>query len=215
MSYRVRNFSPHFVVLTDISDRALHGRPTTFTTRPALLLDLDGTVRYSRNGTFINAPEDVALFDGVEETIQSYRDDGYVVGAVSNQGGVAFGHKDIETLKGEVMAMHDLFEGEPFDVIQMSPFHEEGTIAPFCQASMYRKPNPGMVSVFETMMYARGVLVDWEESIMVGDREEDFRMADRVGLSFEHADLFFGRKTEAEWRESVDVEAFSPAGAAE
>lgn len=35
--------------------------------RPALCLDLDGTIRYSKNGDFINGPEDVALFEGVEK----------------------------------------------------------------------------------------------------------------------------------------------------
>ena len=42
---------------------AIEKSEETYKVHPALFLDLDGTIRYSKNGKFINHPEDIELFE--------------------------------------------------------------------------------------------------------------------------------------------------------
>jgi len=62
-----------------------------------LYLDLDGTVRWGLDelGHFVNNPDDVRIFDGVPDLLRRYRDAGWRIVAVSNQGGVALGHMSL------------------------------------------------------------------------------------------------------------------------
>ena len=58
----------------------------------ALFVDLDGTVRSTKTGR----PHPVKLWDqrirtGVKEKLSEYREQGYKIVAVTNQGGVAYG----------------------------------------------------------------------------------------------------------------------------
>lgn len=162
--------------------------------RPALFLDLDGTVRYSKNGKFINKPENVVLFDDVEEAIWSYKNQGYLVIGISNQGGVAFGHKSMSTVREEIQSMLDQFDQNPFDHIYVSPFHEDGHVEPYNRRSLLRKPSAGMLAIAEndfTTTY--GIYIDLDNSIMVGDRPEDEECANNASIDFVHTNEFFGR----------------------
>ena len=62
-----------------------------------VLLDLDGTVRRSKSGaTFINDPEDQELIPGVMDAMQAVSNAGHNMIAITNQRGVAAGHKSLE-----------------------------------------------------------------------------------------------------------------------
>jgi D-glycero-D-manno-heptose 1,7-bisphosphate phosphatase len=160
---------------------------------PAVVLDLDGTVRYSKNGEFINSPEDVALFPDVEEKLWEFRNTGYLIFGVSNQGGVAFGYKTHKSVWKELVVTCGLFQESPFHFLCASECHEDGTVEPFCHRSFLRKPEIGMLAAAEADAWSYGYIVDWDRSFFVGDRPEDEECAQRAGIAFVHADVFFER----------------------
>jgi D-glycero-D-manno-heptose 1,7-bisphosphate phosphatase len=160
---------------------------------PALCLDLDGTVRYSLNGEFINKPDDIALFDDVEEKIWEYRDAGYLIFGVTNQGGVAYGHKLPADVDAEIERTCSLFKRNPFHIIKSCLHHPKGNFEPFNHRSLLRKPDIGMLVVCEIEAWEAGYIVDWDHSIFVGDRPEDEQCAKNAGIAFRWADTFFFR----------------------
>lgn len=160
---------------------------------PALCLDLDGTVRYSANGDFINKPEDVRLFDGAEAKIWEYREKGYLVFGISNQGGVAHGFKTTHGTDAEVEATFKAFKRNPFHIIKCCYHDARGKIEPYCHRSLLRKPDYGMLALCEVESYQAGYIVDWDNSIFVGDRDEDRDVAGKAGIKFIPADVFFER----------------------
>lgn len=162
--------------------------------QPAVCLDFDGTIRYSKHGRIINHPEDVALFDGVEEKIWSYKNNGYLIFGITNQGGVAYGFKTEAAWQAELAQTIGLFERDPFDHVAYSLLHPKGRVKPYNHRSLLRKPEIGMLAACEVAMFQQGIVVDWDKSIFVGDRPEDEECATRAGLAFIHADIFFERK---------------------
>lgn len=166
----------------------------TLQVKPALCLDLDGTVRYSKSGEFINKPEDIALFDGVEAKLWEYRRNNYLILGISNQGGVAYGLKSPQSDSAELDTMIKLFDKCPFDIIKTCWNHEKGKVFPFNLRSLYRKPDIGMLALCEFEAFNAGIVIDWNNSIFVGDRPEDEECAKRASISFQWAWDFFGRE---------------------
>ena len=164
---------------------------------PALVLDLDGTVRRHKEdeSAFINSADDIALYPDVEEIVWRYRDDGYLILGVTNQGGVAFGHKTPQSFWKELEAMETLWKrGDPFHVIKACFHHVEGSVTPYNAArSLLRKPQHGMLALMEYELYGQGYVVDWDRSLFVGDRPEDEACAAGAAISFRWAWDFFSR----------------------
>ena len=171
----------------------MQGNQVEFEVKPALCLDLDGTIRYSRSGDFINKIEDIALYDGVEEVIWGYRERGYLIFGITNQGGVAYKFKSIQVVEDEIAATRMLFESDPFDAVQFSVLHPDGNNSPFNRKTFMRKPEIGMLALCEAQMFQKGVIIDWENSIFVGDRPEDEECAQRAGIEFIWVKKFFHR----------------------
>lgn len=162
--------------------------------KPALCLDLDGTVRYSLEGEFINHPDHVALFPDVETKLWEYRDQGYLIFGITNQGGVAFGHKSVLSHDAEIQRMFSLFDRNPFHIIKACFHHPQGAIEPYNHRSLLRKPDIGMLALCEVEAWEQeSSIVDWDNSLFVGDRAEDEECAGRAGIRFVRADEFFGR----------------------
>lgn len=170
-------------------------------TVPALCLDLDGTVRRSKRGEseFINGPDDVELYPGAEEKIWEYRDKGYLIFGLTNQGGVAYGYKTPDQVNAEIDAMFSLFQRSeqgmgPFHSLK-SCYHMEGEKAsfPYNRRSLLRKPEIGMLVLMEVEAFDGGFLVDWDASLFVGDRLEDQQCAINAQIPFQWAKDFFGR----------------------
>ena len=169
-----------------------HGRKA-----PALVVDLDGTVRFCKDDPegFINEAEDVALYDGVEGVLWKHRDNGSLILGASNQGGVAFGFKTPQDFMAELDAMDELWErGNPFHIIKACYHHAEGDVVPYNARSLLRKPAYGMLALMELEAFREGYIIDWDESLFVGDRQEDRTCAEAAGIDFEWADSFFGRE---------------------
>lgn len=118
-----------------------------FKISPALCLDLDGTIRHSASGEFINGPEDVRLFPDVEAKLWEYRDRGYVIFGISNQGGVAHGFKTARQNDLEVEATFAAFKRNPFHMIKCCYHDAKGEVAPYNHRSLLRKPDYGMLAL--------------------------------------------------------------------
>ncbi len=157
--------------------------------RPALFVDLDGTVRETISGRVHPVtPEDQVLRPGVKPKLAEYRARGFRVVGVTNQAGVAMGilsEADVRAINHRLEV--DLAPGL-FDLILYCPYHRYGHIARYRRESACRKPNPGMA--YE----ARELLgIDLAASIMVGDMEVDSLFARNAGIpTFYWADEFFG-----------------------
>jgi D-glycero-D-manno-heptose 1,7-bisphosphate phosphatase len=161
--------------------------------KPALCVDLDGTIRYSLNGDFVNKPEDVALFPDVEEKLWEYRNKGWLIFGITNQGGVAYGFKTPADNDAEIEATCAAFGRNPFHIIKSCLHHPGGTREPYNHRSLFRKPQIGMLAMCEVEAWNNGIIVLWDQSVFVGDRPEDQECAENAGISFMWADDFFGR----------------------
>ena len=169
--------------------------------RRVLVLDLDGTVRRSKRAAttksgndFISGPDDVELFHDAEDVIWEYKreHDALVVG-VTNQGGVAHGFKTPAMCDAEVDATLRLFRRDPFTVVKTAYCDDRGKVEPWRHRSLLRKPGYGMLVLCEVELWELGVIVDWGNSLMVGDREDDKGCADSADIAFRWAHDFFGR----------------------
>jgi D-glycero-D-manno-heptose 1,7-bisphosphate phosphatase len=159
------------------------------TLRPALFVDLDNTVRETLTGRSHPLwPEDQELRPGVREKLAEFRDVGYAIVGVTNQGGVAFGTLTEQEVREINHYLSDHLAPGLFDLILFSPYHPYGSITHYARFSHHRKPGPGMAHE------ARDRLgLDLAISIMVGDRETDRLFAENAGIAhFYWAHEFFG-----------------------
>lgn len=157
---------------------------------PALCLDFDGTIRKSKTSTFIKDENDIELIDGVEHLIWRYREQGHLIVGISNQGGVAYGHKRPSHVEKELKATLALFERNPFHIVKMCFHMEGGFVQPFNHRSLLRKPYIGMLALAEEEAWHNGCMIDWDNSLFVGDRPEDEECAKNARIPFRHIDDF-------------------------
>jgi D-glycero-D-manno-heptose 1,7-bisphosphate phosphatase len=162
--------------------------------RPALCLDLDGTIRYSKSSKYIQNPADIALFEGVEEKIWEYRNQGFLIFGVTNQGGVAFNYKSPERNLAEIAFTRALFTKDPFHSIKYCYQMETGDVFPYNYRTLLRKPSIGMLALLEVEAWNEGYIIDWDKSIFVGDNDVDEGCAVNAGIRFEWAKDFFNLK---------------------
>jgi HAD superfamily hydrolase (TIGR01662 family) len=164
---------------------------------PALCLDFDGTIRRSKSGAvFIQNASDIELMPGIENIIHRYAEQGWLIFGISNQAGVAHGFKSPKDINDEMEATLGLFNSNPFHVVQFC-FHDgKGTVEPFCHRSLLRKPDIGMLALMEFEAWKVGRVVDWDNSLFVGDRPEDEQCAKNAGVPFRHIDSFLNEPYE-------------------
>ena len=137
---------------------------------------------------FVQSPDDQELIPGAAETLQRYRDDGWVMAIASNQGGVAAGFKTLECAIAETryamklckiknaliapsfesnglgLAYHILPKSLRRSVFEIKDLRER-----------FRKPAPGM------LLY---LFPEISERLYVGDRPEDKEAAVNAGILF-------------------------------
>jgi D-glycero-D-manno-heptose 1,7-bisphosphate phosphatase len=160
--------------------------------KKALVLDFDGTVRRSKSGqTFISGPDDIEIMPGVEKLIWRYRQLGYAIFGLSNQGGVAHGFKTFLKCAEEFEATYAAFEKNPFHLVKYCMRDGKGKVEPYNHRSLGRKPDIGLLYEMEVEAYDKaGWIIDWDNSLFVGDRPEDEECAKRAGVPFRHIDHF-------------------------
>lgn len=159
-----------------------------------LYLDLDGTVRHGFDelGRFVNCAADVKVFPEVPGILKRYREAGWKIVGVTNQGGIALGHVSIEDVREAVMETNAQC-GNAFDRIMVCQHHPDAE-GPEYAACWCRKPKYG--SVIEGAhalkeQYPDGIFPP-HLALFVGDRPEDQRCADGIGIDFQWA---------VEWRD--------------
>jgi D-glycero-D-manno-heptose 1,7-bisphosphate phosphatase len=153
-----------------------------------IIFDKDGTVIKYLDGRPANYPEEQELLPGVAERIAQLKERGCKIALASNQGGVAWGfisYAQAEALMADAAAK---MEADAWIFCPHDPraagkprANEEYAIPCSC-----RKPEPGMLM---ELMQRFGASPD--ETLFVGDRDEDREAARRAGVRFMWANKFF------------------------
>ena len=180
-----------------------------------LFLDLDGTIRESKFGKFIDSPTEQQPIPGMQEAVRLFSGAGYRIIGVTNQGGVEAGHKSISDCIEEQKITLDLFP--EINTIHFCPDfagNKLGTVyrqdnftgstkrfyKHFVQSKIayenifstrlpsFRKPQPGMILV-PLLQFANSASVDVSNCWMVGDRSEDEQAAYAAGVNFLSAEM--------------------------
>ena len=144
----------------------------------AAFFDLDGTLRYSNNGVFINDKKEVMIFEGVPAKLWGLRENNYLLIGITNQAGVERGYMTEVTLKDNLARTQNLLGPAALDRIYYCTMIE----------SHKRKPNPGMIDDA-----CKDFDIDLSGSFMVGDRPADQGFAKNAGIEFFWANAYFGR----------------------
>ncbi|MCS3666415.1 histidinol phosphatase-like enzyme [Salinibacter ruber] len=66
-----------------------------------------------------------------------------------------------------------------------------GSEEEYAYRSLRRKPRYGMLAVLEyepQRQKGASYIIDWDESLMIGDRDEDMACAQAAGVTFYHAE---------------------------
>lgn len=159
--------------------------------KPALCLDFDGTIRRSKSGqTFIQNFNDIELMPNIEKLIWRYRNMGWLILGISNQAGVAHGFKLPLEIEHEMDTTLKLFKENPFHIVKFCYHDGKGKIEPYNHRSLLRKPDIGMLAIMEAEAWNEGFVIDWDNSLFVGDRPEDEQCAKNAGIAFRHIDSF-------------------------
>lgn len=148
----------------------------------AIFVDLDGTVRKTKSGKVCpNHPDDQEVMEGRYDKLWDYKNKGYKIVAVTNQGGIGLGYMTNARCK-EVLKDLDNKMGGVFDKMLYAPAKPDAN-------HPWTKPNPGMIHAA-----AKDLGIDLKKSIMVGDRDSDKEAARNAGVKFHWAHVFFGDK---------------------
>lgn len=183
-----------------------------------IFFDLDGTLRETASGkTFINEPTDQKAIKGTQKALAYYQEKGFICIGITNQGGVAAGHKSLESAIEEQRITLELFpelseiffcpnyggescwqvsrDNVPLEFI--APFSEEG------EAILCRKPSHGMLDISARSM------ADLSNCWMIGDRPEDQQCAEAAGAKFIWASIMHNKFAGPGMRE-IDCQHIDP-----
>jgi D-glycero-D-manno-heptose 1,7-bisphosphate phosphatase len=157
---------------------------------PVLYCDIDGTIRWGKDelGRFVNGPDDVRVFDEVPDLLAGYKRLGWRIVGISNQGGIALGHMDMQTCV-QAMAATQMQSNYAFDKMLWCMHHPDAQSLEM-SVCWCRKPKAGMI--FEAAWWMAGENVGEiyppHLGAFVGDRPEDEKCAENAGLRFLPAD---------------------------
>lgn len=156
-------------------------RPNPGWTNKGLILDVDGTLRITKSGEiYPRHPEDVELLPDRKKVLQQWIEAGYSLYFLSNQSGVhseKLTSADADACFARTIELLDL----PVEEVTYCP-HRAFPVSCFC-----RKPMPGL-GVYLMRKYE----LDHSQMIMVGDMASDEKFAEDFGITYYHADTFFG-----------------------
>lgn len=158
-------------------ERAQSEMPETLR-RPAVFFDRDGVLNVDK--AYVHKIADFEWIPGAREAIKLCNDRGYLTFVVTNQSGVARGYYGVE----DVDRLHDWMNrnlaeiGAHIDEFRYCPYHEDGIVEQWRQASDRRKPAPGMI-----LDCLDGWPVRKESSLLVGDKLHDLEAAAAAGIA--------------------------------
>lgn len=145
--------------------------------RPAIFLDRDGVI--NQDVEYAHRPDQIVWIEGAMQAIKNFNDTGYYVFVVTNQAGVARGYYT----EADVQTLHDWMAGEfarygaHVDAFMYCPYHPEGVVTKYAQASPFRKPAPGMI-----LDLLKSWPVQKDRSFLIGDNATDLEAARAAGL---------------------------------
>jgi D-glycero-D-manno-heptose 1,7-bisphosphate phosphatase len=163
--------------------------------------DLDGTLRESKSGkTFINEPDDQMPIAGASKAIAHYSDSFICIG-ITNQGGVAAGHKSLGSAIEEQHITLNLF-----------PELSEIFFCPNWGESCYQISRGNVLLLFEAPIGGDGLKVSCrkpghgmlliasqtfglDNAWMTGDRPEDEKCATVADINFIPAEVMLAKFT--------------------
>jgi len=141
-------------------------------TKPVLFVDRDGTLIEEPEDFQVDAIEKVALVPGVIRALQELLEHGYELVMVSNQDGLgtdAFPQADFERCHDHMLKLFES-QGIHFAETFICPhLPDDG-----CHC---RKPHTGLLT-----RYLAATAIDTARSAVVGDRDTDLELADKLGL---------------------------------
>lgn len=140
--------------------------------RKILFIDRDGTICKEPYDEQVDSIEKIELLDGVIPNLLKLANDGYEFVLISNQDGLgtdSFPFKDFEIPHGFLM---NLLESQGVSFV-------DELICPHFPADNCdcRKPNLGLV-----LKYLQDPNWDRTKSAVIGDRESDLKLAERMGI---------------------------------
>jgi D-glycero-D-manno-heptose 1,7-bisphosphate phosphatase len=154
---------------------------------------------FDMNGTLTNTPfvdhQPLAILPGRHEKLADLRKEGAKLALATNQGGVAFGFttegEAREEARGVQRSLHMDFYAISFGHPTPKRGYEEYSLHTHMRL---RKPAPGML--LDLMKQAE---VRPAETMMIGDRDEDFEAAKQAECAFMWTSDFFGSEQDKLW----------------
>lgn len=137
---------------------------------PAVFLDRDGVINVDHG--YVSDPADFELLPGAVEGMKKFREAGYFLVIVTNQGGINLGYyskEDFFRVNLEMLKRVSS-QGIIIDKIYFCPH----TVNDNCNC---RKPNTGMVKKAQN-----DLPVIMEKSILIGDKETDIQTGKAAGV---------------------------------
>jgi D-glycero-D-manno-heptose 1,7-bisphosphate phosphatase len=166
---------------------------------PVLYLDIDGTVRLGKDelGRFVNEPRDVRVFPEVPDILKAYKNLGWRIVGISNQGGIALGHMTMEICVASMVETQNQVGGA-FDKLLWCSHHPDARDLEMA-VCWCRKPRAGLV-IEGALALAEdtGEIYPPHLALFVGDRPEDEACAQAANIHFMDAKDWRARKHLAE-----------------
>ncbi len=157
-----------------------------------LIFDADGTLRSCTvpGQPCPNRPGEYGLMPHVRDTMALYDWRTVWVSIVSNQGGVGLGFLSEPTARFLLQETLAEATGQVIGPTQvwMCPHAPQAGCA--C-----RKPSPLLLEQAQMPMHSRGLLHGPDQVLYVGDQTSDREAAERAGITFCYAHVFFGWET--------------------
>lgn len=151
--------------------------------RPAIFLDRDGTI--IEDTDYPRDPNLVKFVPGALEGLRAFQAKGYLLFVISNQSGVGRGIIRDEEFKAVHARVCELLQSEAIEIQEFAYcFHRPEDK---CQC---RKPETRLA---EEMIKA--FQLEPKRSLMIGDRESDLLLGDRLGVRSYLVDTGVGRRT--------------------
>lgn len=138
----------------------------------AVFLDRDGVINRETGG-YVYKPEEFELNEGLFEALKLFRDRGFILIIITNQGGIGqnlYTHKHVEKLN-EILKIE--FSAKEIEIagIYYCPHH------PVSGKCLCRKP--------QSLLIEKAIArfnIDPSLSFMIGDNERDIKAAEKAGV---------------------------------
>ena len=168
--------------------------------KKCIFLDRDGNINVEKD--YLHRVKDFEFEEGALEAIKIFSDSDYLVVVVTNQSGIARGYYTEEDVK----TLHDYLdrrvreEGGRVDGYYYCPHHPEKGIGEYKKECGCRKPEPGMF-----LQAKEDLDIDFENSIMVGDKMSDVEAGKRLGMRGILVRTGHGKSEEGKAERDVEV----------